>query len=198
MNTLEKLKSVLCDPEGVVCISGSDGDRAVIQEALTELQSSHDDLAREHARLKLTLVELQREADQWKRELEIYKSTENKRILELEAQLFRAMAVVTAAVKADNSTLEFDASGTFARLRPRKRPLHLAARLVETEQNARRYKIELETLREQCARMRAGLESLWPGLVLDLRYADEDDDKDALQSRVDTVFEALNCEEPKP
>jgi hypothetical protein len=39
MNTLEKLQSVLCDPEGVVCIAGSDGDRAVIKDALAELAS---------------------------------------------------------------------------------------------------------------------------------------------------------------
>lgn len=35
------------------------------------------------------------------------------------------------------------------------------------------------------------LETLLPGLVLDLRYADLDDDKDAMQSRIETVTEAL-------
>ena len=35
------------------------------------------------------------------------------------------------------------------------------------------------------------LNSLWPGLVLDLRYADADDDRDAMQSRVDTIAEVM-------
>jgi len=41
-------------------------------------------------------------------------------------------------------------------------------------------------------RLRAALEMLWPGLALDLRYADDDDDKDAMRSRVETVVEALS------
>lgn len=35
------------------------------------------------------------------------------------------------------------------------------------------------------------LECLLPGLVLDLRYAGADDDKDAMLSRIDTVIAAL-------
>jgi hypothetical protein len=35
------------------------------------------------------------------------------------------------------------------------------------------------------------LECLLPGLVLDLRYANEDDDKEAMQSRIRTVTSAL-------
>lgn len=35
------------------------------------------------------------------------------------------------------------------------------------------------------------LECLLPGLILDLRYADPDDDRDAMQSRINTVTEAL-------
>lgn len=31
---IEALEAVLCDPEGNVCIQGSDGDRAVIKQAL--------------------------------------------------------------------------------------------------------------------------------------------------------------------
>lgn len=50
---------------------------------------------------------------------------------------------------------------------------------------------ENEALRKEAARMRGALEMLYPGLVLDLRYADADDDRDALQSRIDTVEEAL-------
>lgn len=38
MEALEQLKSVLCDPEGNVCISGSDGDRKVISDALESLE----------------------------------------------------------------------------------------------------------------------------------------------------------------
>lgn len=40
-------------------------------------------------------------------------------------------------------------------------------------------------------RLHGALSVLYPGLVLDLRYCDEDDDRDALQSRVKTVEEAL-------
>lgn len=35
------------------------------------------------------------------------------------------------------------------------------------------------------------LECLLPGLILDLRYADPDDDKEAMQSRITTVTEAI-------
>lgn len=37
MNAIETLISVLCDPEGKCCISGSDGDRRLIDSALAEL-----------------------------------------------------------------------------------------------------------------------------------------------------------------
>ncbi len=35
---LDNLKSVLCDPEGKVCIHGTDEDRNIIQQALKELE----------------------------------------------------------------------------------------------------------------------------------------------------------------
>ena len=38
---IEKLRSVLCDPEGQVCIKGTDADRLVITEALEELQAEN-------------------------------------------------------------------------------------------------------------------------------------------------------------
>jgi len=37
MRIKEKLMSVLCDPDGIVCIEGSKGDKKVIQDALAEL-----------------------------------------------------------------------------------------------------------------------------------------------------------------
>lgn len=36
---LNKLRSVLCDPEGKCCISGSDEDRAIVDEALAALST---------------------------------------------------------------------------------------------------------------------------------------------------------------
>ncbi len=36
---LDNLKSVLCDPEGKVCVEGTDEDRTIIQEALKELET---------------------------------------------------------------------------------------------------------------------------------------------------------------
>lgn len=39
MNALERLRAVLCTPDGEVCIRGSEGDRAIIQEALAELDT---------------------------------------------------------------------------------------------------------------------------------------------------------------
>lgn len=47
---------------------------------------------------------------------------------------------------------------------------------------------------ERIERLEEALAILLPGLILDLRYADDDDDKDALQARVATVQEALNHE----
>lgn len=40
-------------------------------------------------------------------------------------------------------------------------------------------------------RLRQALLVLYPGLVLDLRYADDDEDTDALRSRIKTVEDAL-------
>ena len=40
-------------------------------------------------------------------------------------------------------------------------------------------------------KLRDALMTLLPGLVLDLRYANEDDDKDAMRSRIETIQEAL-------
>lgn len=37
MNAIEQLKSVLCDPEGRCCITGSDEDRAIVDRALEAL-----------------------------------------------------------------------------------------------------------------------------------------------------------------
>jgi len=39
MTPIDKLKSVLCDPEGKCCIHGSDEDRRIVDEAITALQA---------------------------------------------------------------------------------------------------------------------------------------------------------------
>lgn len=41
-------------------------------------------------------------------------------------------------------------------------------------------------------RLREALQVLYPGLVLDLRYASDDDDTDAMRARIDTVEQALS------
>jgi hypothetical protein len=46
-------------------------------------------------------------------------------------------------------------------------------------------------------RLREALQTLRPGLVLDLRYADDDDDKDAMRARIETVEEALSATSAK-
>ncbi len=38
MKTSEKLIATLCDPEGKVCIEGSDEDRRILQKAIVEVQ----------------------------------------------------------------------------------------------------------------------------------------------------------------
>lgn len=48
MKISEKLKSVLCNPEGIVCTAGSDEDRKILQEQLArleEIESRNDELA---------------------------------------------------------------------------------------------------------------------------------------------------------
>lgn len=49
----------------------------------------------------------------------------------------------------------------------------------------------IEKLQRERTRYREALEVLLPGLILDLRYADDDDDKDAMRARIKTVQEAL-------
>lgn len=51
---------------------------------------------------------------------------------------------------------------------------------------------QLTTLSATCERLRTTLVELLPGLVLDLRYASDDDDKDALRARVAGVEAALS------
>lgn len=46
-------------------------------------------------------------------------------------------------------------------------------------------------LLDDIEQLEGALQTLWPGLALDLRYADPDDDKDAMQSRIDTILEVL-------
>ena len=45
MKAIEALTSVLCDPEGKCCISGSDDDRRLIDSALAELAANAADRA---------------------------------------------------------------------------------------------------------------------------------------------------------
>lgn len=45
MEAVLKLKSVLCDPEGMACIQGSAADRAIIDSALSEIEAENAALA---------------------------------------------------------------------------------------------------------------------------------------------------------
>ncbi len=54
--------------------------------------------------------------------------------------------------------------------------------------------VDVEFAEEQertIVQLEEALKCLYLGLVLDLRYADDDDDKDAMRSRIKTVEEAL-------
>jgi hypothetical protein len=53
---VESLKAVLCDPDGRVCINGSDGDRNVIQDALAALSRQASQPAQEPVARLLTYV----------------------------------------------------------------------------------------------------------------------------------------------
>jgi len=39
MKTSDKLKAVLCDPEGKIVIKGSNGDKTLLKEAITEVEA---------------------------------------------------------------------------------------------------------------------------------------------------------------
>lgn len=57
--------------------------------------------------------------------------------------------------------------------------------------------MSLENLEAYQGRIRVlemALNDLLPGLILDLRHADLDDDKEAMESRIKTVTEALNTQ----
>lgn len=53
-------------------------------------------------------------------------------------------------------------------------------------------KTERPALEVAAHEMLEALQCLLPGLVLDLRYADDDEDKDALRSRIETVQSAID------
>lgn len=61
----------------------------------------------------------------------------------------------------------------------------------ELQDYCRKIEAEQDRLRADNERLRGALEMLLPGLILDLRYADEDDDKDAMRCRIETVTDAL-------
>ncbi len=42
MKTSEKLKSILCNPDGDVCCNGSNEDRRIIQEAILEVEQMEE------------------------------------------------------------------------------------------------------------------------------------------------------------
>ena len=46
MNAIDQLKSVLCDPTGKCCITGSDKDREIVDQALQALAQPAQDLSR--------------------------------------------------------------------------------------------------------------------------------------------------------
>ena len=66
--------------------------------------------------------------------------------------------------------------------------------------HARIAALELEAaeLRNDKAWLVEALETLLPGLALDIRYCSEDDDRDALKARVETVVDALNAAKGRP
>ena len=68
--------------------------------------------------------------------------------------------------------------------------------IVERRKAAARALTQNATLAEQVRTLKSALESLLPGLVLDLRHADPDDDMDAMRSRVQTVRSALSATAP--
>lgn len=76
----EALQSVLCDPKGNVCIKGSDGDRQVVQQALTELNSYMEEKLPREAELLETIAELRkvitRNVEIWDRHGVIYKKSD--------------------------------------------------------------------------------------------------------------------------
>lgn len=75
MNTLEKLQSVLCDPENRCSIVGTDADRAEVDAALVEV-----------ANLQRELDAARQEAGDWKMELESFKATENEHLVAVKAE----------------------------------------------------------------------------------------------------------------
>lgn len=52
MEALLNLKSVLCDPEGCVCISGSNEDTHIIQSSLTAIEKTIEKQAAQIAELQ--------------------------------------------------------------------------------------------------------------------------------------------------
>jgi hypothetical protein len=67
--------------------------------------------------------------------------------------------------------------------------------MSQPEMRSDRLRAELAEVKRQRDLLREALHVLLPGLMFDLRYADDDDDKDAMQARIDTVITALKATE---
>jgi hypothetical protein len=62
---------------------------------------------------------------------------------------------------------------------------------LDAELNGPNYPTQMQIDRARIRVLEGALHDLLPGLILDLRYADLDDDKDAMESRIKTVTDAL-------
>jgi hypothetical protein len=68
VEALLKLKSVLCDQEGAVSIAGSEEDRRIIQEALTDIEAENASLREQLAAAQASSEALVKQAGEVMRE----------------------------------------------------------------------------------------------------------------------------------
>jgi hypothetical protein len=69
---------------------------------------------------------------------------------------------------------------------------------LDAELNGPNYPTQLQIDCARIAELEMALQVLLPGLILDLRYADLDDDKDAMRARIETVQTALAGSPSRP
>ena len=97
MEAIHLLKAVLCDTGGRVCIAGSDGDRAVIHEAL---QNLHEQLVNID-QLRAELVECKRERNELV--AEVKKFCDDWKFCRGSVRAFQELQIALAKLGADKT-----------------------------------------------------------------------------------------------
>lgn len=164
MEALDKLKSVLCDPEGTVCIVGSPADRDIVQRAISDLSAlltPPPDAELREALVRISdltrcLAVCTRNVATWEEQAtKNQHSTEAvaRRLIEAEAENSLMGANFEAMMKAGLAQEERAEAAETKSARLGRKLQRLGLHLAETRKKLRKVEAEQDALRERCEKL---------------------------------------------